>query len=52
MPQSVTIVGENERHYIVMPGGAFPRVAIDLVNGRGAQKHIEVDSITGSPRIS
>lgn len=52
MPQSVSIVGDDERRYIVMPGGAFPRFAIDLVNGRGAHRHITVDSITGSPRIS
>lgn len=52
MPQNVAIVGENERRYIVMPGGAFPKFAIDLVNIRGAHKHIVVDAITGSPRIS
>ena len=52
MPQNVSIVGEDQRRYIVMPGGAFPKFAIDLVNGKGAHKHIVVDSITGSPRIS
>jgi prepilin-type N-terminal cleavage/methylation domain-containing protein len=52
VPQGVSIVGEDERRYIVMPGGAFPKFAIDLTNSRGAHRHIVVDSITGSPRIS
>ena len=52
VPQGVSIVGEDERRYIVMPGGAFPKFAIDLTNTRGAHKHIVVDVITGSPRIS
>jgi len=52
MPQGVSILGEDERRYIVMPGGAFPKFAIDLTNSRGLYRHIVVDAITGSPRIS
>ena len=52
MPDTVTIAGEDERHYIVMPGGTFPRFAIDLVNRRGGHRRIAVDAITGSPHIT
>jgi prepilin-type N-terminal cleavage/methylation domain-containing protein len=52
MPQGVTIAGDDQRRYLVLPGGAFPRLAVDLVNTRGAHKHIVVDPITGSPHIS
>lgn len=50
LPQGIAIVG-GERHWMLMPGGSFPRVAIDLVNSRGARRRIAVDPITGVPRI-
>lgn len=52
MPQAVSIVGEGQRRYIVMPGGAFPRFTIDLMSVRGVHRHVAVDAITGSPRIT
>jgi hypothetical protein len=52
VPRGVSIAGDQERRYIVMPGGAFPKFAIDLTNRRGLHRHIVVDAITGSPRIS
>jgi prepilin-type N-terminal cleavage/methylation domain-containing protein len=50
LPQGIAILGE-ERRWMLMPGGSFPRMSIDLVNTRGAKKRISVDAITGVPRI-
>ncbi len=52
LPKDVSLAGEDERHVLLMPGGSFPRFAVDLVNGKGARKHVAVDPITGSPLIS
>jgi prepilin-type N-terminal cleavage/methylation domain-containing protein len=52
LPRGVTIAGDAERRYMLMPGASFPRFAVDLVNGRATRKRIAVDPITGSPQIS
>ncbi len=50
-PDGVSVAGDAERRYMLMPGGAFPRFAVELVNVRGSRKRIAVDPITGSPQI-
>jgi prepilin-type N-terminal cleavage/methylation domain-containing protein len=50
LPQGISLVGPA-RHWMLMPGGSFPRVIIDLANSRGALRRISVDPITGAPRI-
>jgi prepilin-type N-terminal cleavage/methylation domain-containing protein len=51
LPPGIAIASDARRDWVLMPGGAFPRVAVDLVNEKGAKKRIVVDPITGVPRI-
>lgn len=44
--------GEEEaRVFYLIPGGAAPRVGVQLVNIRGAKRTVRVDPITGAPEI-
>lgn len=52
LPQGVSVAGDAERRYMLMPGASFPRFAVELVNSRGSRRRIAVDPITGSPKIS
>jgi hypothetical protein len=36
---------------MVYPGGAVPRVGVEIVNARGVHRIVRVDPITGVPRI-
>lgn len=42
---------DQPRRFALYPGGALPRVAIELENRRGARRIVRVDPITGVPRI-
>jgi hypothetical protein len=39
-----------DRHFIVYPNGAVPRIEIDLANDRGAHRIVMLDPITGVAR--
>ena len=39
-----------DRHFIVYPNGAVPRIVIDLANERGAHRIVLLDPITGVAR--
>lgn len=39
------------RRFMVYPGGAVPRIGVDIVNARGVHRIVRVDPITGVPRI-
>jgi len=39
-----------DRHFIVYPNGAVPRIVIDLANDRGAHRIVMLDPITGVAR--
>ena len=39
-----------DRHFIVYPNGAVPRIVIDLTNDRGAHRIVMLDPITGVAR--
>ncbi len=39
------------RRFLLYPGGAPPRIGVRLANGRGAQRIISLDPITGIPQI-
>jgi type II secretory pathway pseudopilin PulG len=39
-----------DRHFIVYPNGAVPRIVIDLANERGAHRIVMLDPITGVAR--
>ncbi|HET8548381.1 MAG TPA: prepilin-type N-terminal cleavage/methylation domain-containing protein [Bryobacteraceae bacterium] len=62
LPEGITIVRvhpaqlagneEQDRSFIFYPGGSVPRIAIEIQNRRGARRLVQVDPITGSPRVS
>lgn len=39
------------RRFLLYPGGAPPRIAVRLVNRKGAERLVSLDSITGIARI-
>lgn len=39
------------RVFMLYPSGAVPRIAVELVNARGARRLVSVDPITGVPEI-
>ena len=46
------LIGDEEaRVFYLIPGGAAPRVGVQLVNTRGAKRTVRVDPITGAPEI-
>jgi prepilin-type N-terminal cleavage/methylation domain-containing protein len=51
MPQGIAIEGDENRRFMLFPGGAFPRIAIALKNEKGARKSIEIDPVTAVPKI-
>jgi type II secretory pathway pseudopilin PulG len=61
MPAGVRIVGVSPpalvetaeaRRFVVYPGGAPPRMAVELANAKGARRVIEVDPVTGVPKVA
>ena len=42
---------EGPRRFLLLPGGAAPRIAIELRSVRGARRVVSLDPITGVPRI-
>jgi type II secretory pathway pseudopilin PulG len=42
---------EAERRFWVQPGGAAPRVGVELRTKRGSRRIVRVDPITGAPEI-
>ena len=60
MPSGVTIVQvwpklEEEtnapRLFLLLPGGAVPRIGIEIVNRKGVRRIVRVNPITGVPEI-
>jgi prepilin-type N-terminal cleavage/methylation domain-containing protein len=60
LPEGVTIVSilpespderEPGRSFVLYPGGAVPRLGLELANRRGVRRIVRVDPITGAPRI-
>jgi prepilin-type N-terminal cleavage/methylation domain-containing protein len=61
LPEGVTIVrvhpvelgaqDEPERRFIVYPGGAVPRIGVEIQNRKGARRIVRVDPITGVPQV-
>lgn len=50
LPPSIKLMGD-ERHVMLMPGGAPPRVVIALSDIKGRHKLIRLDPITGVPLV-
>ena len=42
---------DEPRRFVVYPGGAPPRLAVELVNVKGARRVIALDPVTGVPRV-
>lgn len=51
MPQGIAIEGEENRRFVLYPGGAFPRISIVLKNEKGLTRSIQIDPITAIPVI-
>lgn len=53
LPDGVTIIRTDPdvKSVFVYPGGAVPRIALDLENRRKARRRIQVDPITGVPQV-
>ncbi|MCC6364899.1 MAG: type II secretion system protein [Bryobacterales bacterium] len=47
----ITAVKPDIPHIYLYPGGAIPRLYVELTNARGARKTVSVDPITGVPEI-
>lgn len=41
----------QQRHIVLLPGGAVPGVGIQLLGRRGARRVIRLDPMTGYPRV-
>jgi prepilin-type N-terminal cleavage/methylation domain-containing protein len=42
---------ETERRFYLQPGGAAPRVGVELRTQRGSRRIVKIDPITGAPEI-
>ena len=51
MPQGIAIEGDENRRFLLFPGGSFPHITIVLKNEKGAQRSIEIDPVTAVPKI-
>ncbi len=49
-PPPLAEAGEPRR-FVVYPGGAPPRLAVELVNAKGSRRLVEVDPVTGVPKV-
>jgi prepilin-type N-terminal cleavage/methylation domain-containing protein len=45
------VESDEPRRFVVYPGGAVPRLGVELVNSRGARRIVRVDPITGVPQV-
>jgi prepilin-type N-terminal cleavage/methylation domain-containing protein len=44
-------VENGPRQFVLYPGGAVPRIGIELANARNVRRIVRLDPITGVPRI-
>lgn len=42
---------EGPRRFLLYPGGAVPRIGIEIANARNVRRIVRLDPITGVPRI-
>lgn len=47
----LTPAEEDARNIYLYPGGAVPRVGVELVTKKGARRVVRIDPITGAPEI-
>jgi prepilin-type N-terminal cleavage/methylation domain-containing protein len=61
LPEGVTIVSvhpvdlgateDQERRFVLYPGGAIPKIGVEIQNRRGARRVVQVDPVTGAPQV-
>ena len=51
-PAQLGALDDDDRRFVLYPGGAIPKIGIEIQNRRGARRLVEVDPITGAPRVS
>ncbi len=49
-PPLVNASPDQQRRFLVYPGGTAPRIAIELVSKDGRRRRVIVDPVTGTPR--
>ncbi len=42
---------EAERSFLVYPGGAAPRIGVEIANRRGSRRTVRVNPLTGVPQV-
>lgn len=51
LPQGISIEGDEQRRFILMPGGTVPRMTLILRNDKGARRSVQIDPTTGVPKV-
>jgi prepilin-type N-terminal cleavage/methylation domain-containing protein len=51
-PAELGALDDRERSFVLYPGGAVPKIGVEIQNRRGARRLVQVDPITGAPRIT
>jgi prepilin-type N-terminal cleavage/methylation domain-containing protein len=51
MPQGVRIEGDEDRRFLLQPGGTFPRITLVLRSDKGLRRSVKIDPATGVPDI-
>jgi hypothetical protein len=51
MPQGITIEGEEDRRFLLLPGGTMPRMTLVLRNEKGSRRSVQIDPATGVPEV-
>lgn len=52
LPQGISFDGEEQRRYVLYPGGTVPQMFFGLHNTKGGRRTVTVDPVTGIPRIT
>ncbi len=51
LSNGITLEAGESHRYLVMPGGACPRIRVVLRNERGAKRSVRIDPVTSVPQI-
>jgi hypothetical protein len=51
MPAGITVEGDEQRRFMLFPGGAFPRITVVLRSEKGGRRSVQIDPVTAVPLI-
>lgn len=51
-PETPATLNSESVSFLVHPGGAIPRIGVELANRKGVHRIVSVDPITGVPRVA